>query len=136
MKKFLPFFLILGIVLVFFWQFLLKGLLPIPSDTIVGLYYPFRDAYFKTNPNGLPYKNFLITDPVRQLYPWKQISIEAEKKSTLPTWNPYNFAGTPLLANFQSAIFYPLNILFFIFPFEISWSLLILLEPLLAGIFL
>ncbi len=136
MKKFLPFILILGIVLVFFWQFLIKGLLPIPSDTIVGLYYPFRDAYFKTNPNGLPYKNFLITDPVRQLYPWKQITIEAEKKGNYPTWNPYNFAGTPLLASFQSAAFYPFNILFFILPFQISWSLLILFEPLLAGIFL
>jgi hypothetical protein len=136
MKRFLPFLLILGIVFVFFWQFLLKGLLPIPSDTIVGLYYPFRDAYFKTNPNGVPYKNFLITDPVRQLYPWKQIVIEAEKKGNLPTWNSYNFAGTPLLSNFQSAAFYPLNILFFILPFQISWSLLILLEPLLAGIFL
>ena len=136
MKNFLPVLLILGIVLAFFWQFLIKGLLPIPSDTIVGLYYPFRDAYFKTNPNGLPYKNFLITDPVRQLYPWKQIAIEVEKNGNLPTWNPYNFAGTPLLANFQSAVFYPLNILFFILPFQISWSLLILLQPLLAGIFL
>jgi len=136
MKKFLPVLLIFGIVLVFFWQFLVKGLLPIPSDTIVGLYYPFRDAYFKTNPNGLPYKNFLITDPVRQLYPWKQITIEAEKKGNLPTWNPYNFAGTPLLSNFQAAAFYPFNILFFILPFQISWSFLILLQPLLAGIFL
>jgi len=136
MRKVLPIIFIFAIVFVFFWQFLLKGLLPIPSDTIVGLYYPFRDAYFKTNPNGLPYKNFLITDPVRQLYPWKQIVIEAEKKGNLPTWNPYNFAGTPLLANFQSAAFSPFNILFFILPFEISWSMLILLQPLLVGIFL
>src|ERR1035437_2674972 len=136
MKKLLPIVLIILVVSVFFWQFLLKGLLPIPSDTIVGLYYPFRDAYFKTNPNGLPYKNFLITDPVRQLYPWKQIAIEDSKKGNLPTWNPYNFAGTPLIANFQSAAFYPFNILFFLLPFQISWSLLILLEPLLAGIFL
>lgn len=136
MKKILPFFLIVGIVLIFFWQLLLKGLLPIPSDTIVGLYYPFREIYLQTNPNGVAYKNFLITDPVRQQYPWKQIAIETEKKINLPTWNPYNFAGTPLLANFQSSVFYPFNILFFIFPFQLSWSMLILFEPLFAGIFL
>ncbi len=136
MKKLLPLILIGGVILIFFWQFLLKGFLPIPSDTIVGLYYPFRDVYFQTNPNGLPYKNFLITDPVRQQIPWKNLVVEAEKRLTLPLWNPYNFAGTPLLANFQSAAFYPLNLLFYFLPFELSWSLLILLQPLLAGIFL
>jgi len=136
MKKLLPFFLIIGIVLIFFWQFLFKGLLPVPSDTIVGLYYPFRDVSLKTNPNGLPYKNFLITDPVRQQIPWRSLVTGIEKNLQLPLWNPYNFAGSPLLANSQSAAFYPLNILFYFLPFTISWSLLILFQPLLAGIFL
>src|ERR1035437_2541986 len=136
MKRFLPIALITVVVLVFFWQFLFKGLLPIPSDTIVGLYYPFRDAYFKTNPNGLPYKNFLVTDSVRQQIPWRNLVIDAEKKLTVPLWNSYNFAGTPLLANFQSAAFYPLNILFYFLPFNISWSLLVFLQPLLASLFL
>jgi uncharacterized membrane protein YfhO len=136
MKKFLPLIFISATVLIFFWQLLLKGLLPIPSDTIVGLYYPFREAYFKTNPNGLPYKNFLITDPVRQQYPWKNLVIDAEKNITLPLWNSYNFAGTPLLANFQSGALYPMNLLFFILPFNLSWSIMIFLEPLLAAFFL
>lgn len=136
MKKYIPVLIFAGVVLVFFWQLFLKGLMPIPSDTIVGLYYPFRDAYFKTNPNGLPYKNFLVTDPVRQQYPWKNLSINLLGVGQLPLWNPYNFAGGPLLANFQSAVFYPLNLLFFIMPFILAWSILILLEPLLCGIFL
>jgi hypothetical protein len=136
MKKFLPVVFIIGVIIVFFWQFLLKGLLPIPSDTIVGLYYPFREIYFKTNPNGVPYKNFLVTDPVRQQIPWKNLVVEAEKNLTLPIWNPYNFAGTPLLANLQSGAFYPTNLLFLLLPFSMAWSLIILLEPLLAGLFL
>ncbi len=134
-KLFLPIIYFL-LVVIFFWQFFLKGLLPIPSDTIVGLYYPFRDIYAKTNPNGIPFKNFLITDPVRQQYPWKYLSIEQKKNNILPTWNPYNFSGTLLLANFQSSVFYPLNFLFFLAPFEISWSLFIFLQPVLAGFFL
>jgi hypothetical protein len=122
--------------LIFFKALFIQRELPIPSDTIVGLYYPFRDAYFKTNPNGLPYKNFLVTDPVRQQIPWKSLAIEAEKQLNLPIWNPYNFAGAPLLGNFQSGAFYPLNLLFFALPFSVAWSLFILLQPLLAGFFL
>ncbi|MGA2968061.1 MAG: hypothetical protein ABSD69_02735, partial [Candidatus Levyibacteriota bacterium] len=122
--------------LVFFKALFTQGQLPIPSDTIVGLYYPFRDLYFKTNPNGLPYKNFLITDPIRQQYPWRSLAIDAEKQFSLPIWNPYNFAGTPLLANFQSGVFYPLNLFFLILPFSFAWSLIIFLQPLLASLFL
>lgn len=136
MKKLFPIGVIFVITFIFFWQFFIKGLLPIPADTIVGLYYPFRDIYAKTNPNGVPFKNFLITDPVRQQYPWRNLSIDIEKTGNLPVWNPYNFAGTPLMQNSQSAVFYPLNILFFLMPFSISWSLLIFLGPLLAGIFM
>jgi len=136
MKKILPYFSIVLIVFVFFWQFLLKGLLPIPSDTIVGLYHPFRDLYVKVYPNGIPFKNFLITDPVRQQYPWKELTISLEGKLQLPIWNPYVLSGTPLLGNFQSAAFYPLNILYFMLPFNHAWSLIIFLGPLLAGLFL
>lgn len=134
--KLVPVFILILLSLIFFKSYILQGKLPVPSDTIVGLYYPFREIYFKTNPNGIPYKNFLITDPVRQQYPWRNLSIEKEKSGELPLWNPYNFAGTPLLANFQSAVFYPLNLLFFFLPFDISWSILIFLQPLLAGVFL
>src|ERR1700693_963866 len=135
MKKFafLPLVFLLLIILFFFHSFLIQGKLPIPSDTIIGLYHPFRDLYAKQYPNGLPYKNFLITDPVRQQYPWRNLSMFSEKNGELPLWNSYNLAGAPLLANFQTAAFYPFNLLFFVLPFSISWSLLILLQPLLAG---
>lgn len=136
MRKFLHFLIIPFVVVIFFYQFLVTGLQPIPADTIIGLYHPLRDLYAKDYPRGIPYKNSLITDPVRQQYPWRKLVIEAEKNQILPLWNPYNLAGTPLLANFQSGAFYPLNIIFFYLPFNVAWSYLILLQPLLAGIFL
>lgn len=136
MKKLLSLLVISIIVLSFFKSTFLHQFLPIPSDTIVGLYYPFRDIYAATNPNGVPFKNFLITDPIRQQYPWRSLAIELEKKSQLPLWDPYSFAGSPLLANGQSAPLYPLNVLFFILPFSTAWTILIILEPLLGGIFL
>lgn len=135
-KRFIPILGIVFISLLFFWQFILKGLLPIPSDTIIGLYHPYRDLYANTNPNGIAYKNFLITDPVRQTFPWRNLSINDLKNLQIPSWNPNSFAGNPNIANQQSAVFYPLNLLFFLLPFNFSWSVLILLEPILGGIFM
>jgi len=136
MRKIIPVLFICVIVVVFFWQLFVKSFLPIPADTIIGLYHPFRDLYTKDYPNGIPFKNFLITDPVRQQYPWRELVISSGRKFELPLWNPYNFAGTPLLANFQSGSFYIFNILFFVMPFEVAWSLVIFLGPLMGGIFM
>lgn len=136
MKKILPYLFIIFLTIVFFWHFFFRGLLPIPADTIVGLYHPFRDLYAKDYPNGIPFKNFLITDPVRQQFPWRELVISIEKKLELPLWNSYNFSGTPLLANFQSGSFYFLNLLFFVMSFSSAWSFIIFMGPLMAGIFI
>lgn len=136
MKKLFPIIVIAAVVVIFFRQFLVSGFLPIPSDTIVGMYHPFRDVIWDNFTAGVPFKNFLITDPVRQQYPWRELAIDLMKNGQWPLWNPYSFSGTPLLANFQSAVFYPLNFLFFLFPFKFAWGIFITLEPLLAGVFL
>lgn len=135
-KKHIFIIILIFSLLTFFSPFFLRGLLPIPADTIIGLYHPFRDLYAKDYPNGIPFKNFLITDPVRQLYPWKSLAIENLTNFSLPLWNPYEMAGKPLLGNFQSGVFYPLNILFFIFQFPVAWSFYIILQTFLAALFL
>ena len=127
---------IICVVLVFFYKTIISGLLPVPSDALVGMYYPWRDAYSHTFKNGVPFKNFLITDPVRQQIPWRKQVIDAFKSKKLPLWDATSFSGVPLLANIQSGAFYPLNVLFFIFPFATAWTILIISQPLLAGIFL
>lgn len=132
--------------------------LALPADNIQGLYHPFRDIP-TDYPNGVPYKNSLITDPVRQQLPWKYEVIRQFQQGQIPLWNPYSFSGTPLLANIQSGVFYPLNILFFfpyamilgncsIFPhlcqlqtnvsaeFLLQWSLYIYLQSVLGFVFL
>lgn len=119
----------------FFYQTIFYGRLPVPADTLVGLYHPWRDFYANQYPRGVPFKNFLITDPVRQQIPWRKVTIDQWRTGTIPWWNPYSFSGTPLAANIQAAVFYPLNILFFLFDFKIAWTLLIILQPILAGIF-
>ena len=100
-KKYIPIFGFILITIIFFWQFFLKGLVPIPADTIVGLYYPYRDIYSETNPNGIPFKNFLITDPVRQQYPWRSLSIDSLKNSSIPTWNSYSLKRNSKYSKFS-----------------------------------
>lgn len=136
MKKY--FFIILFVLslLVFYKQFFFQNKIPISADTIVGLYHPFRDLYAKEYPNGIPYKNFLITDPVRQQYPWRYLAIHTLKDFELPLWNPYSFSGTPLLANIQSAVFYPINIVFFVLPFQHGWAILVIAQSFFAFLFL
>lgn len=133
-------FIFLGVILfsvfVFFYPFFLQNKVPIPADTVIGLYNPFRDLYVQEYPNGIPYKNYLLTDPVRQQYVWKKLSIDMYKKGQLPVWNPYEMAGKPLLANFQSGVFYPVNFILFLQPFFMSWSIYILLQLILAAIFM
>ena len=120
----------------FSYPFIFSGKLPIPSDALVGLYHPWRDSLQGSFPNGYPYKNPLITDPVRQQYPYRILAINDLKQGQLPKWNPYNFSGTPLMANIQTAAFYPLNILFWLLPDASAWSILVLLQPILAGVFM
>lgn len=134
--KYIPVVLLCLSAVVFFHPFFINNKLPIPADTIAGLYHPFRDLYADKFPNGLPYKNSLITDPVRQQFPWKYIAIDFVKHSTFPLWNPYNFAGTPLIANFQTGFYYPLNMIFAIRDFAYMWGIFIFLQPLLASVFM
>lgn len=122
---------VLGLLTLIFYYPVFLGKLPIPLDTLLGLYHPYRDVVW----NGykeVPYKNFLITDPVRQQIPARFLALSQLRQGFFSQWNPYSFAGTPQSANIQSALFYPLNLLFIFFPFKVAWTLLIILSTFLA----
>ncbi len=50
-----------------------------------------------------------------QFIPWYQFFFDSLLNGEFPLWNPYNGMGVPFIANHQSAVFYPLNWLLFIF---------------------
>lgn len=118
----------------FFYQTVLFGKIPAPTDALVGLYHPWRDLYASTNPRGVPFKNFLITDPVRQQIPWRKVGIDLWKNGHIPTWNAYSFAGVRLDSNIQAAVYYPLNILFLLLNFTAAWSVLVMVQPFVASV--
>lgn len=120
---------------VFFYKSLLSGRIPFPGDLLISEYQPWRSSSFLGYVPGSYPSKFQYSDTVRQLYPWKMLAVDMMKRGELPLWNPHNFSGSPLLANGQTAAFYPLNILFFILRFPAAWTVYIIVQPLLAGLF-
>ena len=111
--------------------YFLKNKVPFPSNYQVNNFAPWS-----TNSKFWgPVKNAAMPDIITQIYPWRHLAIDIWKQGQVPLWNPYTFSGNPLLANYQSATLSPFNILFFIFPFVDAWSILVLLQPLLASLF-
>jgi hypothetical protein len=132
-----PLLLLCAVTVIFFYPFFFRGLLPIPSDILPGVYYPWHDISYPNLIAGVPVKNALPSDIVSLTYPLRNLAVNLLKAGQLPLWNPYILSGTPLLANFQSAVFNPLNILFFLpLKFYLVWSVQVLLQPFLASLFL
>ena len=126
----------LSLVGCLFYKTVIHGHIPFPGDLLLSEYAPFRHTeYFGYAAGGIPSKGQYF-DVVRELYPWKTLVIESIKQKTLPLWNPYSFAGTPLLANYQSQVFYPLGILYLVLPQPIAWTIMIMLQIFLGLIFM
>jgi len=110
--------------------YFLKGLVPYASTYQVNHFPPWT-AYEE---NWGPVKNGAMPDVTDQIYPWRHFTVQSLMSRQIPYWNPNSFAGNPHLANIQSAVLSPFNVLFFILPFIDGWSMLILLQPLIAGL--
>ncbi|MFH0924638.1 MAG: YfhO family protein, partial [bacterium] len=63
-------------------------------------------------------KKFFQEDFLGLNYPWKSFSATSIKKGQLPLWNPYEFSGKPFLADIQTAVLYPFNLLLTIFVYK------------------
>lgn len=134
-KKLWPILIILIIWLTLFRQFIFKGLLPIPADITVGMYYPWLDYKWGFSA-GVPVKNPLMSDVPSLHYPWRTEAINQLKSGHWPLWNQYYFMGMPLLANFQSAPFSYINLYYLFFRNPIAWSLGVITSPILTMIFM
>lgn len=131
LKKYWSYLFLLLIWFVFASPFFIKGNVPYASDYQVNFFAPWS-TYSELSS---PVKNNAMPDIINQIYPWKHFSVQTFSLGQVPLWNPYSFSGTPHLANYQSAVLSPFNLLFFILPFIDAWSVLVLLQPLLAGVF-
>ncbi|MGI8423894.1 MAG: hypothetical protein ACR2NO_07260 [Chloroflexota bacterium] len=66
-------------------------------------------------------------DTMTYMYPYRAFAAEALGAGRVPLWNPHIYFGAPFLANLQSAVFYPLHVLFLILPapLAMNWSVVL-----------
>lgn len=69
-----------------------------------------------------------------QFWPWWELVKAGLRHGQWPLWNPLLGNGTPLLANLQSAVFYPLNLILLPMPTAHALTLSIMLHLSLAGL--
>ncbi len=135
MKKFFPLIILTTIIVLFFYQTIFFGKMPFPGDLLLAEDAPWRHAsYFGYVPGSIPNKGQYF-DVIQEIYPWKTLVVSELKNGRLPLWNPYNFSGTPLLANFQSQVMSPLTILYMVLPQTLAWTIILILQPILGAVF-
>ena len=71
--------------------------------------------------------------PLLQFVPWRQFALNSIHQGHLPLWNPMLGMGAPLLANYQSALLYPPNILLIFTNLAWGHGLLMVLHLIWAG---
>ncbi len=127
-NKILPIVFLIGIAFIFFYKFFLYKLISIPTDIIVGMYYPWLNQKwgFVTN---VPVKNPLMSDIVSIVYQWRIMVINSIKEGYFPFWNRQYFLGMPLFANFQNSLFNLTNLPFFLTKNNgTAWTWMVLLQ--------
>ncbi|RJQ37733.1 hypothetical protein C4559_03290 [Candidatus Microgenomates bacterium] len=118
-----------------FRNYFLKNSIPFPANLLISYYQPWSSYSWEGYPNGPPNKPIGF-DNLRIFYPLRSLTTDQIKNFELPLWNPYNFSGNTQLATYQSAVFHPLGLLFFILPQIDAYSLIIILQPFLSAVFM
>lgn len=136
MRELIKIFIFFTVLVSVFFYPVFKGQIPFPGDLLLNFHEPYK-AYpiMGFPPGGVPTK-FQGADVIRELLPWKYFAIKSFEKGEIPLWDSHNFSGNPLMANFQTGIFYPINLLFLILPFLSAWTVYIMAAPILACFFM
>lgn len=106
----------------------LIGKVPLPAD-ILRYFSPWDASHIG------PVRHAEMSDSLTLFYPWRYFQQTSLHHWTLPLWNPSILGGEPFLAETQSALFYPPHLLYLIFSTPTAWTIGVLLNVMLAGVF-
>jgi len=120
------------LLMLFFWPAIFGGRALLPTDLI----YQLDPLWQPLAPEGFTFPgNQLLIDQVYQFYPWKQYAMRSLAAGRVPLWNPFINGGQPFLANGQSALFSPFNVLSYLASLSASFAVAVLLRLFVAGLF-
>jgi hypothetical protein len=115
--------------LVFFWPNIRSGGVMLPLDILHHL-EPFSNA---VPPPLEKVHNPHISDLVTIYYPC--VELFCSTGSFVPLWNPYSFCGSPVLANAQNGVLFPLSWLFRVIPVGPAYLIVALAKMWFCGLF-
>lgn len=105
----------------------------LPADMLL-LMEPWRSEARGLVPGFQRPQNPML-DPIQQQLPWRTHAARELRQGTVPLWNPYMFSGTAFVANLQSSIYYPPNLLFCVLPVPQAFEWVAYLHLVMAGLF-
>jgi len=89
------------LLIIFFSPTIFLGLYPSGADILtIWPVFSQKDSHIQ---------NIIVSDVVTQFEPWLMYEGQSLRNLSIPLWNPYGATGVPLMANMQSAMFYPFN---------------------------
>jgi hypothetical protein len=135
MKKVIIPLLFAGLILFIFKPFFFQNKILFPSNLLVSSFAPWKYEPFPEYPSGPPNKPMGF-DNIRQFFPNRYILRQELLNGRIPLWNPYIYGGTPFMAAFDTAVFYPLSWIAVLLPAVDGWNFLVLVQPLLSLIFM
>ncbi len=103
---------LLSLAIIFVVPLLILGGAFLPNRTLLpadlmALYPPWQGSI-----HSQEISNYLLSDQMLLYYPYHKLAYtEMQSTGHIPLWNPYQLTGQPLVADGQSALFYPPNLL-------------------------
>ena len=132
MRRAYPYMLFLTLVCLFLWRPIFKGEALLPGDYLANM-LPWS-AEVKGDAAPVQW-NPLQWDAIAQYYPWRVFYARSMSGGHIPLWNPHQFCGTPFLANGQSAVLYPLNLIFLVVDPISGFTVFAFIHLFLAAVF-
>lgn len=131
LTEFLPILLLILLPCLLLWRVAFLGDVLLPADLLSDV-APWRNPSATLHVPWVP----LQWDGIAEFYPWRHFAATTLRHGFLPLWNPHQFCGTPFVANSQSAVFYPLNLLFALMPTARAFGVSAILHLILSGLFM
>ncbi|MCG3147277.1 MAG: hypothetical protein PCFJNLEI_00716 [Verrucomicrobiae bacterium] len=123
--------LVVAIVIVFFGPTVFRNHSLVPTDMLHQLIFPYS-----ANTDHIRVQNHYTMDALTIDYPWGVFWQQSVRAGELPLWNPHILGGHPHQAESMPAVFSPFKLFYLFTTAERAFSLGIVLEFILAGLFM
>ncbi len=111
---------------------IVRGRVLLPADVVL-LMRPWGLAARDRFPEFRFTQNQML-GPIFEYYSWRYQARERLRAGEVPLWNPMEMSGNVLLANSQSAVLYPPNLLLYVLPLWLGINLVTLLHTVITGL--